>query len=63
MDPRNWLNDSFIFQFENLAYNELIQTVDGVQKIIANIIFYNYAKQLVDEDEEVIDRLEDELMD
>ena len=37
MDPRNWLNDSFIFQFENLAYNESIQTVDGVQKIIANI--------------------------
>ena len=37
MDPRNWLNDSFIFQFENLAYNESIQTVEGVQKIIANI--------------------------
>ena len=22
MDPRNWLNDNYIFQFENLAYNE-----------------------------------------
>jgi len=37
MDPRNWINDSYIFQFENLAYNESIQTVDGVQKIISNI--------------------------
>ena len=37
MDPRNWLNSDFIFQFENLAYNGEIQTVEGVQKIIAPI--------------------------
>ena len=37
MDPRNWLNDNYIFQFENLAYNEETQTLEGVQKIIADV--------------------------
>ena len=37
MDPRNWLNDTYIFQFENLSYNGDIQTIEGVQKIIENI--------------------------
>ena len=37
MDPRNWLNEENIFQFENLAYNGEIQTVEGVQKIISGI--------------------------
>lgn len=37
IDPRNWLNDTYIFQFENLSYNGDIQTVEGVQKIIAGI--------------------------
>ena len=37
MDPRNWLNEESIFQFENLAYNGEIQTVEGVQKIISGI--------------------------
>ena len=37
MDPRNWINDSYIFQFETLSYNGNIQTVEGVQKIISNI--------------------------
>lgn len=37
MDPRNWLNDAYIFQFENLSYNGNIQTLDGVQKIISSM--------------------------
>lgn len=37
MDPRNWLNEENIFQFENLAYNGDIQTLEGVQKIISGI--------------------------
>ena len=37
MDPRNWLNDSYIFEFENLSYNSEIQTIDGVNKIISGI--------------------------
>ena len=41
MDPRNWLNDSYIFEFENLSYNGDIQTVDGVKKIISDIGYMN----------------------
>lgn len=37
MDPRNWLNDSNIFQFENLGYNGEIQNVDGVNKILNTV--------------------------
>lgn len=37
MDPRNWLNDTYVFQFENLGYNGNIQTIQGVQKIISSI--------------------------
>ncbi len=37
MDPRNWLNNTDIFQFENLAYNGEIQTIEGVKKIISSI--------------------------
>ncbi len=37
MDPRNWLNDSYIFEFENLSYNSSTQTAQGVQKIISDI--------------------------
>lgn len=36
MDPRNWLNEDYIFQFENLSYDSNTQTIDGVNKIIAN---------------------------
>lgn len=49
MDPRNWLNDTYIFQFENLSYNGNIQTLEGVQKIISSIKYMqgntvNYTK-------------------
>ena len=37
MDPRNWLNDSNIFQFENLGYNGEIQNIDGVNKILSTV--------------------------
>ena len=36
MDPRNWLNEDYIFQFENLKYDSSTQTIDGVNKIINN---------------------------
>lgn len=36
MDPRNWINEDYIFQFENLAYDSKTQNIDGVNKIIAN---------------------------
>lgn len=37
MDPRNWLNENNIFQFENLAYNGDIQNIDGVNKILNGV--------------------------
>lgn len=37
MDPRNWLNESNIFQFENLGYNGEIQNIDGVNKILNTV--------------------------
>ena len=37
MDPRNWLNDNYIFEFENLAYNPQTQTLEGVQKILSDV--------------------------
>lgn len=36
MDPRNWMNDDYIFQFENLSFDPNTQNIDGVNKIIAN---------------------------
>jgi len=37
MDPRNSLNENYIFQFENLSYNSSIQTIEGVKKILADV--------------------------
>ena len=37
MDPRNWMNDSYIFEFENLAFNPATQNIEGVQRIISDI--------------------------
>ena len=41
MDPRNWLNENNIFQFENLAYNGDIQNIDGVKKILSTVPWAN----------------------
>ena len=41
IDPRNWMDDTHIFEFENLSYNEEIHTIDGVKKIIAGIEYMN----------------------
>lgn len=37
MDPRNWINEDYIFQFENLAFNETTQTLSGVKAITSRI--------------------------
>lgn len=36
MDPRNFLSESYLFQFEQLTYNSSYHTVDAVQKILAD---------------------------
>ena len=41
MDPRNWMTEDYIFEFENLSFNGEIQTIDGVKKIISGIRYMN----------------------
>lgn len=36
MDPRNFLNDTYIFMFENQSYNSSYQTERGVKTILAD---------------------------
>ncbi len=41
MDPRNFLNEVRIFQFEELSFNSLTNSVDGIEKILYGTEFYN----------------------
>lgn len=41
MDPRNFLNEVRIFQFEKLTYDENINSEAGVEKILYGTEFYN----------------------
>lgn len=36
VDPRNFLNEKYIFMFEQLTYNDNCHTVQGVQNIVQN---------------------------
>lgn len=36
LDPRNFLDSSSIFQFEKLAYDENLHTIEGVQSVVKN---------------------------
>lgn len=41
MDPRNFLNEVRVFQFEKLSYDPNTNTKDGVEKILYGTEFYN----------------------
>lgn len=41
LDPRNFLDEKYIFQFETLKYNSLWQNEDGVKKIITGTFMGN----------------------
>ncbi len=41
MDPRNFLNEVRIFQFEKLSYDANTNTKDGIEKILYGTEFYN----------------------
>lgn len=41
MDPRNFLDERGIFQFENLEYQKEYHTKEGVEKILNNTPMYN----------------------
>ncbi|MBP5354747.1 MAG: SH3 domain-containing protein [Lachnospiraceae bacterium] len=38
MDPRNWLDDTYIYMFENLTYDPEIQNISGVEKILKGTV-------------------------
>lgn len=41
MDPRNFLNEVRIFQFEGLSYDATTNNLDGIEKILYGTQFYN----------------------
>ena len=41
MDPRNFLNEVRIFQFEALSYDEKTNSIDGIEKILYGTEFHN----------------------
>ena len=41
MDPRNFLNEVRIFQFENLSYDATVNTKDGIENVLYGTEFYN----------------------
>ncbi len=43
MDPRNFLNDVRVFQFEKLSYDPNTNSKEGVEKILYGTEFYNRA--------------------
>lgn len=48
MDPRNFLNEVRIFQFEELSYNENINSLEGIEKILYGTEFYNTKVKYLD---------------
>ena len=48
MDPRNFLNEVRVFQFEGLSYNEKTNHISGVEKILYGTEFYNRIVEYVD---------------
>ncbi len=60
MDPRNFLDDTYIFMFENLSYNKNVHNIQGVQAILKNTFMsgnyvapdtgktYSYAQTFMD---------------
>lgn len=48
MDPRNFLNDMYIFQFESLQSDPNIQTLDGVKGILGDNFLKDYANDFID---------------
>lgn len=41
MDPRNFLNEVRVFQFEELSFDEKINYMEGIEKILYGTEFYN----------------------
>ncbi len=48
MDPRNFLNEVRIFQFEELSYDTSTGSIDGIEKILYGTEFYNRSVSYLD---------------
>ncbi len=47
MDPRNFLNDMYIFQFENLETNPDVQTIDAVNAVLKQNYLANNSQDFI----------------
>ena len=47
MDPRNWLDEKSVFQFELLSYNSSVHKLNGVQSIINGTFMTTYSDKIV----------------
>lgn len=47
MDPRNFLSDMYVFQFESLVSNPAIQTIDGVKSVLGENYLSNYSMDFI----------------
>ena len=54
MDPRNFLNEVRIFQFEGLSFDEKTNNIDTIEKILYGTEFYNRIVEYVTESGNVI---------
>lgn len=43
MDPRNFLSDMYLFQYESLAYEKNVQTLDAVKALLGNAYISKFA--------------------
>lgn len=50
MDPRNFLNEIRIFQFETLSYDMNTTSINGIEKILYGTEFYNKQVSYLDSD-------------
>ena len=46
LDPRNFLNDTYIFMFESLSYDSSVHNTDGVRNIIDGTFMENSSHEL-----------------
>ncbi len=47
MDPRNFLSDTYVFQFETLSYNPAVQTLDTVKNVLGGAYISKFANDFM----------------
>lgn len=48
LDPRNFLSDTFIFQFESIVYDKNVHTLDGVQALLKDAYILKFANYFME---------------